>query len=54
MFYLILLVETGYVLGHNYFIHLNNKKVRWNWQITVTDPLFPTDQFLPDTTLVPV
>ena len=28
LFYLILLVETGYVLGHNYFIHLNNKKVR--------------------------
>ena len=54
LFYVTLLIESGYVLGHNDFICLNDKKVRWNLQITVTDPLFPADQFLPHTTLGPV
>ena len=28
MFYLNLLTESGYVFGHNYFICLNEKKIR--------------------------
>ena len=28
MFYLNLLIESGYVFGHNYFICLNEKKIR--------------------------
>ena len=39
------LSKTGYVFGHNYDICLNHKKLRRNWQISVTDPLFPTDPF---------
>ena len=39
------LSKTGFVFGHNYGICLNHKKVRRNWQIVVTDPLFPTDPF---------
>ena len=45
LFYLNLLIESGYMLSKNYFNCLNNKKLRQNWQITVTDPLFPNDLF---------
>ena len=44
------LIKSGYVFGHNYFICLNDKNVSRNWQITVTDPLLPTDSISPDCT----